>query len=153
MKVSTSCLLLKTSVIILIFAAFPLKIAIPVALFVTWVYQYIVALFMGVKVMPTMDMVCFYTSDKSTVNFMSNNLVEKYSAEQVKPKIKMLLETIPKSRYSIVEIMGDLYYKPLSVEEALKYVVQEIPETLENDEQVAQFIEKHINEQIPFSQP
>jgi hypothetical protein len=76
----------------------------------------VIALFFGLKVMPTMDMICFYGGEQEIINFFSSQVIERYTIEKFKEKVKFILTKVPKLRYSIVNIMGDLYYKELTVE-------------------------------------
>ena len=50
---------------------------------------------------------------------MSATIIERYSIDRARQRIKNLLEKLPKAKYSLVEIMGDLYYKELSSENAV----------------------------------
>ena len=77
MKVNWTYFTLKTSVLLLILASLPLTYSIPVCLFVTWGYQYVIALVFGWKVMPTMDTLCFVGTDKARANIMSIFIFEQ----------------------------------------------------------------------------
>ncbi len=77
MKTKLSNTLLKTSVLVLIFAALPIKLAIPVCIFTIWVYQYIIALLFGVRKFPTMDMATFYGLEKANTNIMSVIFIDR----------------------------------------------------------------------------
>lgn len=81
MKIHLGYFFLKFGIILAIFAVLPFLYALLLATFLTWAYQYFVALVYGLKVMPTMDMICFYSDDTSKVNFMSTNFIEKHSLE------------------------------------------------------------------------
>ena len=79
MKVNLVAFFAKSSVLILILASpLPLRYSIILCLFLTWVYQYVVALIFGVHAMPSMDMACFLGNDKARVNFMSATYLERY---------------------------------------------------------------------------
>jgi len=73
-----------------------------------------VAAALGLKVMPTMDAVCFVGSDKSNTNFMSITLIDKTPYAPSRDKFKELIKQHPKLAYSIVQVLGDYYYKPLT---------------------------------------
>ena len=76
MKVNWTYFSLKTSILVLLLAAFPLKLSLPLCLFVTWSYQYLVALLNGVHVMPTMDTLCLAGDSTAVANMMSIFLFE-----------------------------------------------------------------------------
>ena len=63
----------------------------------------------------------------------------------------MILEKIPKARYAIVNVMGDLYYKELPIEEAVQLIVNRIPpeQALKSREDYHKFIEERLNVEIP----
>lgn len=67
MKTNLSAFFLKTSVLVAVLATVPLPYSIPLCLFLTWGYQYVIGFFFGLKVMPSMDMVCFFGDDKANV--------------------------------------------------------------------------------------
>lgn len=48
------------------------------SLFVTWFYQYVIALIYGVHAMPSMDSICFLSKDTARINFISVTTVDKY---------------------------------------------------------------------------
>ena len=55
----------------------PWTTAIPLCLFVTWAYQYLVAFAFGVHVMPSMDSACFLGQDTSRINFISVTTIDR----------------------------------------------------------------------------
>jgi hypothetical protein len=116
MKVNFAITLVKTSLLAPLFIALPLCQALLASVLVILLYPYLIALVFGVKVMPTTDLSTFFGSDKARVNIMSFTLTEKFSFEATKANIRRLVEKIPKSRYCIVEIFGDYYYKELPIE-------------------------------------
>ena len=85
-----------------------------------------------------MDMLCFYGGDKSKINVMSATFCEFFPAHKARDKLVDLMQKIPKSRYSVVNIMGDLYYKELSAEVAAPFIIKEIPKEkwLKNDKDI-----------------
>lgn len=85
---------LKMSVLVLILASgLPLKYSLPLCLFVTWVYKYLIALLYGVHAMPSMDVACFLgTSDAARVNFISVTTTERYSFELAVKRARKMLE-------------------------------------------------------------
>ena len=74
---------------------------------------------MGLKVMPTLDLVCFAGTEKARANIMSATFVEDFDLEVVKKNMLRVLQSIPKSRYHIVQVMGDYYYKDTPIDEAI----------------------------------
>lgn len=111
MKVNHTYFFLKSAVLVLILAILPLKLAIPACLVLTWCYQYFVALVFGLKVMPTMDLVCFFGDEKARVNFESCTIVDNFSFDKMKEKFLNHMKLKAKLRYCIKEVMGDLYYQ------------------------------------------
>jgi hypothetical protein len=73
--------------------------------------------------MPTLDSVCFYGKDESLINFMSATTLEKLPFDKAKSKMRELMVRLPKLRYTVINVMGDLYYKPIDSEQALEYTV------------------------------
>ena len=51
--------------------------------------------------------------------------------------------------------MGDYYYKPVPIEEAIKVTYQYIPKSKEikTEEDINRFTQEIINEKIPYTQP
>ena len=60
MKLNHTHFFVKTAILLAIVAMFPLNYMIPVALVVTLTYQYVIARVLGIRVMPTMDVACFF---------------------------------------------------------------------------------------------
>jgi hypothetical protein len=81
MKVNFTYFVIKTLVLIAILLALRPLYAIPLCLFVTWAYQYVIAFIYGVHAMPSMDTVCFFGNDEARVNFMSVTVTERFSFE------------------------------------------------------------------------
>ena len=129
MKVNIGLVILKTSTLIPFLFLFPLYYSIPIVIFVTWVYQYIVAYTFGVKVMPTADVGCFMMDDKSRANFMSVTHIQKLPMEQTIKNVMRVMKQFAKSRYTIVDILGDYYYKEIPLEEGIKHTIKKIPES------------------------
>ena len=80
------------------------------------VYQYVVALLFGLKVMKPMDQACFISSSKSNINFVSvsffdGNFDEKWFEEVFK---KGMIARFEKLSYRVVMKFGDLYYEDIN---------------------------------------
>ncbi len=88
MKVEIVACLSKTALILLVLFLTPWPWTIPVAAFVTWGYQYLVAWFYGVNCMPTMDSLCFMGNDDLRVNIISFTTIEKFDFDLAKERIK-----------------------------------------------------------------
>ena len=88
MKVDIGACLSKSALILLVLTVTPWPWTIPVAAFVTWVYQYLVAWYYGVKCMPTMDSLCFMGNDDIRVNIISFTTIERFDFELAKQRIK-----------------------------------------------------------------
>ncbi len=82
MKIVYSTVITKFGLLGVILAVVPFPWSLIACLFATWVYQYIVALIYGVKVMPTMDTMCFLGDNDIRVNFMSVTVVDRVPFEQ-----------------------------------------------------------------------
>ena len=106
----------------LILAVAPLPWSFPLCLFVTWAYQYLIAFYYGVHVMPTMDMACFLGDDDIRVNFISFSVIEKFGFEKIRERVKGFMREKPKLRWKIVKILGDYYWADTTVEESIDYV-------------------------------
>ena len=84
MKIKLSTTLLKSSVLVIVLAALPIKLAIPVCLLIIVIYPYLVALLYGVRAMPALDSACFYGIERSNVNIMSYTILDRRSFERIK---------------------------------------------------------------------
>lgn len=111
MKINLKQSLLKTSLLVLILAAFPYCYWLPLAIIITIGYKYIVALFFGVRVMPTMDMACYYGHENAVVNFTSFTILDRQSVTRMKEILTPVLLKKWKLTAHIKEIFGDLYWK------------------------------------------
>lgn len=145
MKVDYPSFFVKTGAIVAIFATLPFGKAIIASFFVTWVYQYIVALIFGVKAMPTMDALCFIGDDTAVANFSSASFLDPLDFDYLKGKLKKFMADKPKLRYSVRQIFGDYYYEDTIIDESIEYVLQKIPVDLKNDKDIEEFIGKHLN--------
>lgn len=84
MKTDYSAFFTKIAILILILVTVPWPYSLIACLFATWVYQYFIAFFYGVHVMPTMDTICFRGDDNIRVNFISFTIIDKYEFEKVR---------------------------------------------------------------------
>jgi hypothetical protein len=110
MKVDAGACLFKTALILVILMLTPWPWTIPVAAFVTWGYQYVIAWWYGVNCMPTMDSLCFMGDDDIRVNIISFTTIEKFAFEPAKERIKKYMAEKEKLRWKIVSIWGDYYW-------------------------------------------
>ena len=111
MKVRPVPFIAKASALVLILAALPLPYSIIICIFVTWVYQYLIAWFYGVDAMPSMDTVGFLSEDTARTNIFSVTEIEKYDYNRVRAKARENMIQKLKLRSHIVEIFGDYYWK------------------------------------------
>jgi hypothetical protein len=81
MKVNYLLTLFKTSLLVPLYLTFPLCHALLATIAVIVVYPYIIAAIYGVKVMPTMDMACFFGDDTARANIMTAITSEKFTFE------------------------------------------------------------------------
>ncbi len=70
--------------------------------------------------MPSMDQACFLGPDTSRVNFISVTTTERYTFAQAKERARKFMLQKPKLRWSIVEILGDYYWKDNNVDEMIE---------------------------------
>lgn len=118
MKINYGTTLLKTSIIVLIFASFPILTALMISLILILTYRYVIALMLGLVAMPAMDIACYFGT-KSNVNFMSATLFDKISYEKGKKKFTEMAKFLHKMTYKVEHVMGDMYYKPMDLKEAI----------------------------------
>ena len=102
MKVDVTATIIKTAALIPLFVVLPFGYAFLATILLILTYQYVIALFLGLKVMPTMDAACFAGTDKARVNVMSATFVEDFDFDEVKKNMRRVLERCPKARYQIV---------------------------------------------------
>lgn len=117
MQIKFVPVILKTSALIPFFVVLPWYYALLAIAVVSLLYQHVVAKVMGLHVVPIHDLVSFMISeDNSRVNFMAPSVYEKLSNEQAKTRMIKLMKMIPKTRYKVVEVLGDLYYEEIPLE-------------------------------------
>lgn len=81
MKIDYPSVVAKFGILGAILALLPFPWSILACLAITWAYQYAIALFYGVSVMPTMDTMCFAGDNDIRVNFMSCTVIERNTFE------------------------------------------------------------------------
>jgi hypothetical protein len=81
--------------------------------------------------MPTMDAACFYGNDKSNVNIMSYNIIDRRELKRLKEIITPVVKNQWKLTSHIQEILGDYYWAPTEINESLEYIMQELPKDME----------------------
>jgi hypothetical protein len=81
MKVDVTATIIKTSALVPFFVLLPFYQAFLAVVISILSYQYVIALCMGLKVMPTMDATCFAGTDKARVNVMSATFIEDFDYE------------------------------------------------------------------------
>ena len=86
----------KFAVIFAVYAVLPLYRATALVIIMTWAYQYVIAYFNGVQVIPTMDAMSFQDSDSSRVNFISVTHMDKMPLDQLKEMIRNGVINFPK---------------------------------------------------------
>lgn len=155
MKVDKTAFAIKSSVLLLILAALPLRWSILTCLFVTWVYQYIIAIIYNCKAMPSMDTVCFMGEDTARVNFMSAQMCETVDFEYARKKCYGYVRDKAKLRSHVIRIFGDYYWKRSEdLEKVIDVCINRIPDgTLKNERDVEKFCAEQINSPIPLDRP
>lgn len=155
MKINYSLFLIKSSIFPVLFALLPWLQALIASVVITWCYRYVIALVLGLKVVPSMDLGCYMGVEESKTNIMSMAVFERIPAEKFKERFKVLFENCPKFRYKTVEVFGDLYYKEIPIEEALEWAFNVIPKDKEikSDEDVDRYVQTNINLTMPLDKP
>jgi len=118
--------LLKTMPLILLFCTFDFFAAFSLAILILTLYREVIALLLGLKVMPGMDVASFMGDDKHISNVMSVALVEHIHLSDIEDRFRVMMKHLPKLRYTITQVMGDLYYKEISDEEAIKLTLKKL---------------------------
>lgn len=153
MKTNLTLTLVKTGILLALVAMCPCAYMIPAAAVIVLTYQYLIALVFKVRVMPSMDMACFFGHDKANTNFMSFTVVDQFDFEKLKGNFLHQMKIHWKLRSCIVEIFGDYYWKETNPEETIDFCFSKIPKDLKDQKEVQDFIEKHLNEEMPFDKP
>ena len=119
------------------------KVGITACIVLTLVYRHIIAAVLGLNVMAAMDLNCFYSNPKAPVNILSVTFLSGSKAEYARELFKKIVLQHPKMRCRIVEVMGDLYYSPLEVEDVLDTQIEELPPRgMTTERQLEEFIQK-----------
>jgi len=153
MKVEVQACLTKTALILLLFWMTPSPWNLPLTLFVTWCYQYVIAYMYGVHAMPTMDSLCFMGDDDTHANIISITFIENFDFEKGKEKVKKYMSDKPKLRWKIVSIWGDFYWKDTTIEESIEYVFHKIPKEVHNERDIEQVVNEDLNVEMPLGRP
>ena len=122
-----------------------------------YMYQIVVAKVNGVIPIPAMDQVCFISSSKSILNVMNCMCYDaKVDPTITRHNMEKVVKHMPKLTYKIVEIAGDYYYKPMSVEETFEkaMMVNMDPKTcLKDKNDVDRYIQDNIGKKMPLDGP
>eukprot|EP00347_Sterkiella_histriomuscorum_P014567 403360388 len=153
MKTNMTIALLKIGALLGVVALFPAIYMIPVAVTIILTYQYVIAAIFKVTVMPTMDLACFFGHDNANVNFMSYTIVEKFEFKVLRENFYNQMKTHKKLRSGITEILGDLYWKELDADKYIDHCFAKVPKEFKNQKDIQDFIEKDINNEMPFDKP
>jgi len=123
----TAALFIKLGMVSAIYVALPLRQAIAVSLVLIIGYRYIIATALGLNEMEAMDINTFSTNDKAVVNSVSMTIVSKSNKDHANGCFGTLAKTHVKMRSKIVKIFGDLYYKEIPADEAMKACLEFLP--------------------------
>lgn len=108
----------------------------------------------GVHAMPSMDALCFLSKDTARINFISVTTVDRYDYELAKKRAKTFIETKNKLRYSVVEILGDYYWKDNhDIERLVELTTRKMPVDVKNERELEKFVNEEINKPIPLDHP
>lgn len=104
--------------------------------------------------MPTMDALCFVNKDTARINFITVTTVDKYDYKLAKKRAKSHIEAKHKLRYSVVEILGDYYWKDNhDIERIIDLTIRKLPIAIKNERDIEKFINEEINKPIPLDHP
>jgi len=128
--------------------------AITLSLFLTWLYQYLIALVCGVHAMPSMDAACFIAKDTALINFISVTTIERHDFELLVKRARGFIEAKEKLRYSVERIFGDYYWKDnADIGWVIDKTMRKIPKDLKDERDLEKFINEQINKPIPLDHP
>lgn len=153
MKVDYTAFLTKSGILLAVLWVLPLPWSILLSLFLTWVYQYVLAFVFGVHAMPTMDALCFAGDENIRVNVMSFAIIDRFEFETVRERIRSFMRDKPKLRWKIVEIFGDYYWKDTTVDESIDYCFTRMPLECKDERDMESIVNKHLNSQMPLDKP
>lgn len=99
-------------------ASSSLSLTLALCILITCSYQHLVALARpNTIVMPPMDLQCFISSPGIFANYMNITMYDSANHKIILDAWDEAFEFIPKFRYKIKEIAGDLYYEEMSLRE------------------------------------
>eukprot|EP00347_Sterkiella_histriomuscorum_P012286 403369170 len=155
MQIKIKDILIKSSVFPIIFAALDFRWALLLSFLVLTFYKDLIGFITKLKPMPVMDLCTFFTSTNTNSNIMSVIYLEPLKTEKARQRISELMAKLPKMRYSIVDILGDYYYKELPQKGLIDVIFKELPksEWLKNDDEINKYIQQTINIPFDFSRP
>lgn len=102
---------LKFSVFPVIFCLLDFGWAVCISLLVLVFYRDVIGFIHRLQPFPVMDICTYFTTPNANSNIMSVIYFERLATEKTREKFRDLIRRLPKMRTSIVEILGDYYYK------------------------------------------
>ena len=102
---------IKFSVFPVLFSTMDFGWAVSLSLLLLVFYRDVIGLAYKLQPFPSMDICTFFSTPNANSNIMSVIYFERLATEKTKEKFRELIEKLPKMRTSIVEILGDYYYK------------------------------------------
>ena len=144
----------KFGIVLAIFLLLPLKYAILTLVILAFTYQHVIAKVYGLHVMPSMDLNCFMSNDKATVNVVSCTFMNEGRPEYARPAFARLIDAHLKARAEVVHVFGDMYYKELDKTVAFESCFETLPDGfLKTKKDVENFVAAKIVEKFPDNVP
>lgn len=123
----------------------------------TYFYPQIVAYMVeGAIPMPPMDNQCFCSAPGVFVNFMNCTWYDSDNMKILDDAFREVFALMPKFRYKIREIAGDLYYEEMSMEETIEKIFvgpQSEDKVLRCQDDINAYIADNMNEKVPLDGP
>lgn len=138
MRINYKWCIIKSAVFPFFFLIFDLWSALSLSIMTLLLYRHVIALCLNLQVMPALDFSTFLGNEKQIPNVMSAIKLERVSAEVARNRFRSMMTKIPKMKYSIVEVMGDLYYREMSEEEAIEkiFIIMKKEDEVNNDQEI-----------------
>ena len=154
-KLDSMIFLLKMSVIFSLFMAFSFKISIVLSIVIAATYQYVIAFFNNLHVIPAMDYINLLDDEEARINIITVAVIEKLGENHIKERLVKALNKYPKLSYSIKKTFGDFYYQQTDVNTVLEkcFVMMPKEKGFKNERDLDKYVEANLNGQIPHDQP
>lgn len=149
----TLTVVIKSAVLLAIFSTQGIYVSLVVLL----AYRYVVALALGVTVMPLMDMGTFFSLRKAPLNIMASVTFTKgTTTEKLFAAYGQVVPNHYKMKSKVRVVLGDYYYEKLdeSNEQILENQMKVLPKgTLKTWGDVEKFMAKELGTEMPLDRP